>query len=1060
MEQGHPGAAQQKQYRREQESSELLQPTNQRHLQRQQRIAELRDKRLSMSSITTVNTSSSAKGSSFFTCSSPTASSSSSTSPVITVPTSPSFSLQENCPTNYRHSRRKSLSSVPSSLSEWHHLVHSNLPSNTLNPALPVPGSVAPIPAARRQQQQRTNKHKSQTSESDGPLPFPSRPNSFASSYQPAMLSRKNSQRSQQQRQLDSEAGTTLTTMSSHSNHQYEKESNAAFERICTLLTDLITDASTAVSTTDRTQSMDSSGAAVVPSIVIPCYLPIVCSESDNSDEEVEASYPKGGEPMMPLENGGIDGQESILFDEEANHPPESPRDQIRRRIDDSRKKRLARNRTGSYTADPSKRTSLFLELQNLKVESEGTQHPTAPVLGNLGIVDPEGSRYLQHPHHHLHHRHQGFGPSNSSSTLPPGIGTGSGWPSLDATVLATTLLSPATPRRSLDFDLFDSELGSPVTLTTPRRRASFPPRRSDRIQIQHAEELQWVIQRVDAELDRMVETIDGLTRDLMAVATHQNWMKALDRTLGIQNPLSLADILQRNDDGVFSQVAGAATGETAASPTSSTSPRGRLEQMEDIIGATKALLSSKEFANYYQVLERIRIMEQEEDCEEYYHKGGGVGVGSNHFGGHADIGNKQQRLSDSSFTLVNGSFRHSSSSTLSLDTRFGSYADFKDGALLTGSSRPSIEWSDCVGMTHYRNSSSHGLDPENIHPLAAAIPVHQLQHQHRGPASTFEPLSTHGVEPTGDHLPKVKLDQQKERHREQNHDNLFLQTEHPNSDHLSPDATLAISKLILACTHLFLLLFWTVTLFLGVVITDGSILDNASRQLISSAEVLQNHFTIRDDSSLAEQLRDDVDATLKHEQEQEQEQLETAVAGPAPKSSRPCSTRRRTRPSQRYHHNHHTHHHKHLHHRRLSFIFPQINSPSVFGGAGGGSIGGRFYNSPFLASSRYGVDISNKEPRAIQLGPLSVPPVSSTTTTTTTTSKRLAPVLPASLSSSYSCFSSVGLLEDSDLSISTASSSATLLDWLDSTAATSAERKEVQALLSAHNKIDTAIIN
>ncbi|KAG0289689.1 hypothetical protein BGZ96_006791 [Linnemannia gamsii] len=343
------------------------------------------------------------------------------------------------------------------------------------------------------------------------------------------MLSRKNSQRSQQQRQLESETETTSTTTSSHSNHQYEKESNAAFERICTLLTDLITDASTAVSTADRTHSMDLSGTAVVPSIVIPRYLPMVCSESDNSDEEVEASYLEGGEAMMPLEDDGFDGQASVLFDEEANLPPESPRDQIRRRIDDSRKKRLARNRTGSYTADPSKRTSLFLELQNLQLESDSTQHPTTPVLGNLVTVDPE--------------------------------------------------------------------------------------------------ELQWVIQRVDAELDRTVETIDDLTRDLMAVATHQNWMKAhLERTLGIQSPLSLADILQKNDDGVFFQVAGAAAGETGAipmSPTSSTSPRSRFEQMEDIIGATKALLSSKEFANYYQVLERVRIMEQEDDCEEDYHRGG-----------------------------------------------------------------------------------------------------------------------------------------------------------------------------------------------------------------------------------------------------------------------------------------------------------------------------------------------------------------------------------------------------------------------------------------------------
>jgi hypothetical protein len=850
----------------------------------------------------------------------------------------------------------------------------------------------------------------------------------------------------------------TLTTASSPGSNQYELESDAAFERICTLLTHLITDASTAVSTADSIHNMDSSGAVVAPSIVIPRYMPMVCKESESSDEEVEeTSYPEEGEAMIPLEDDGIDGQESIIFDEKAHHPPESPRDQIRRRIDDSRKKRMARNRAGSYTADPSKRTSLFLELQNLQVEPEGTLHPTTPALGNLGIIDLEGSRYHHHHHHHHHHPHQEFEPANSSVISSPGIGNGSGRTSLEATLLATTLLSPNTPSSSLDLELFDSELGSPVTLPTPRRRASFPPRRSDRIQIHHAEELQWVIQRVDAELDRTVETIDDLTRDLVAVATHQNWMKAhLERTLGIQSPLSLTDILQKDDDGISSQLAGATAGEEGASlmsPTSSTSPRGRLEQMEDIIGATKTLLSSKEFANYYQVLERVRIMEQEEDCEEHYGRSEGVGVRSDLFEGHIDIGNKHQRLSDSSLTLVNGSFRHSSSSTLSLDTRFGSYADFKDGALLTSSSRPSIEWSDRIGMTPYNNGSSHSVGPENIHPLAAASPVHQLQHQHQhqGLASAFEPLSTQGPESIGGRLPKAEPDKRKQRLREQHHNTFLLQKEHPNDEHLSLDAALAIDKLILACTHLSLLLFWTVTLFLGVVITDGSILDNAGRQLIYSVEILQSHFTIQDDSSLAEQLQDGIDATLKHEQDQEQEQSE---AGSVPKSSRPCSTRRRAGPSQRYrHHSHHTHHHKHLHYRRLASIFPQINAPGVFGGVGGGSVSGRFYNSPFLASSRYGVDISNKEPRAIQLGPLSVPPVSSTTTT----SKRLAPVLPASLSSSYSCSSSVGLLEDPDVSISTACSSATLLDWLDSTSATSADKKEVQVLLSAHKTIDTA---
>ncbi|KAG0229937.1 hypothetical protein BGW41_002834 [Actinomortierella wolfii] len=80
------------------------------------------------------------------------------------------------------------------------------------------------------------------------------------------------------------------------------------------------------------------------------------------------------------------------------------------------------------------------------------------------------------------------------------------------------------------------------------RRRASFPARRAGeewQLQQQHQQELEQqlqvaeleqVIQRVDSELDRTVETIDALTRDLVAVATHQNWMQAkLQKSLQFQ---------------------------------------------------------------------------------------------------------------------------------------------------------------------------------------------------------------------------------------------------------------------------------------------------------------------------------------------------------------------------------------------------------------------------------------------------------------------------------------------------------------------------------------------
>ncbi|KAF9119023.1 hypothetical protein BGW39_000667 [Mortierella sp. 14UC] len=453
------------------------------------------------------------------------------------------------------------------------------------------------------------------------------------------MLSRKNSQRSshQQQRQLDQQGTLTTTTSHSNNDNRYEKESNAAFERICSLLNHLITDASTAVSTSEN---KDPDGGSSVQ-VMIPRYLPMVCSDSENSDNDehgqAQQQQRQGAfgperesrtDSMMDDTRLDMDGRD-FLYDEAHGEIPESPRDQIRRRIDDSRRKRLARTRSGgSYMTDPSKRTSLFLELQNFQVDDlVGEQHPSTPV--------------LHHQHHHLDsgfelngrlRQQQGFAPMENG-VLSPGFGGLSTSRTLESlsTTTTTVVFPPATPNRSLDFDLFGSELGSPVNLT-PRRRASFPPRRSDRIQLQRAEELHQVIQRVDAELDRTVETIDDLTRDLVAIATHQNWMKVhLEQTLGLQSPLSLTDFIQ-TDDSTFSTatavVEEAGAGAGTASPKSPTIYRDRLEQMEDVIGVTKALLSSKEFANYYQVLERVRIMEQD-DYDDYEQDGDVFDCGS-----------------------------------------------------------------------------------------------------------------------------------------------------------------------------------------------------------------------------------------------------------------------------------------------------------------------------------------------------------------------------------------------------------------------------------------------
>ncbi|KAG0217766.1 hypothetical protein BGX33_009645 [Mortierella sp. NVP41] len=917
--------------------------------------------------------------------------------------------------------------SVSSSLSEWHQAAYKPPPSNPAPlPALvPVPTSAVPV---YRQQRNGTKHQKSRPASEVGDgttitMTFPSRPNSFASSYQPIMLSRKNSQRSSQQQQRQLLDPGTLKAHNNNNSQQYEKESNAAFERICTLLTHLITDASTAVNTAESTSSSTSkdlaaAGAAVTP-IVIPRYVPFVCSDTESSSEGEVSDTEDGGhghrhgqgeDAALTLETA-IERSECIFDEEEAAAQPfpESPRDQIRRRIDNSRKKRWTRTRSGSFVTNPSKRTSLFLELQNLHLDLEGgEQHPATLVHGVQPCIDSERGQ----------HQHQKEAETTNDGVLSPDIHA--------HRILDTRLHSPTTPSKSLDFELFDSELGSPVTLT-PRRRASFPPRRTDSIQIQRAEELQRMIQRVDAELDRTVETIDGLTKDLVAVATHQNWMKAhLERTLGLQSPLSLAGFIQQDDvPSPTMGMAAEAGAEGGAAQEGLASPRGRLEQMEGIIGATKALLSSKEFVNYYQVLERVKAMGQEDNDNYHHHRHDYDRRGDTIFGTRPDdddAGNKQQRLSGSSYTLTNDSFRHSASSTLSLETRFGSFSDFKEGGLLTSrstsSSRPSIEWSDRVLGAHYTNRSIM----EKIFPLAAP---HPLEHPHpqEEPTSLYA-LSTDGAQSAAATHQPVKQDEL------QHITEILAQSTEAEQedDELSMEATLAVNKLILTCTHLVLLLFWTLAVFFGVVITDGSVLDNAGQQLIASVEVLQSHFSIQGGDGDAH----DVDTALEQQQgkEQDQDTLTAFPGGTAPKSSRPCSTKRRPRPSQRHQ----------LHpRRRLSSLFPQIDDSGDFGGTGGGiGVKGRFYNSPFLASSRYSFD-NNKDGdynrlRVVQLG---LPRATTLTTTTATdtdhtkTNTRAHTPLLSSLSSSFS--STVGL-QDNLSSISTTSSSATLLDWLDAT--------------------------
>ncbi|KAF9181857.1 hypothetical protein BGZ51_005137 [Haplosporangium sp. Z 767] len=338
-----------------------------------------------------------------------------------------------------------------------------------------------------------------------------SRPSSVSSFH------RQQKKRSRQSmRQLE-----PMSSASAKDSSRRDEESNASFDRICSLLTHLITDASTAVSTAPN-------GSQLSPNIPVPQLSPLIQSDSESSadstsdhdddDDNIDSISPGTNRRNLfrqDMEQEQEQEQE-IDFLKRLQGPEGAPnKEELELEVEVEPTNRY---RTGlrSRHNKPTKRlSSLFAELQNTQIIqddiSQGSPHTNDASSERKSLESPERTK--------TRHRHSlSLRSTPSSHSLRPrsvSMITGTSTDGLDPTGIVLELPDP------------DRTSGSRTSIASDRSYALQEP---------HKDEQWQVTQNVDSELDRTVETIDGLTRELVAVATHQNWMQTkLQKTLEFQ---------------------------------------------------------------------------------------------------------------------------------------------------------------------------------------------------------------------------------------------------------------------------------------------------------------------------------------------------------------------------------------------------------------------------------------------------------------------------------------------------------------------------------------------
>ncbi|KAG0049948.1 hypothetical protein BGZ89_004023 [Linnemannia elongata] len=318
-----------------------------------------------------------------------------------------------------------------------------------------------------------------------------------------------------------------------------EEENNAAFDRICSLLTHLITDASTAVSTAP-------DGSQQPSNIPIPQFLPLVTSDSESSSHSGASDNDDEDEPdqdtaaVKPADSSNNDTQPQDEFIKRLQGPEGvPPLEELELEIEDPKPSIRYRKSLRSRYDQPNKRlSSLFMELSNTQKTGDNLQDELlSPKISsetkNLDSELAAKEKPVRKPRHSV----SSLSISSTRSSRPSSVYVSTNTRHVDSSDV------------QLNFD------GQPLSpKSAPRHRASTSSMRSSRSSsrsdsLPNDLEVQQVLQGVNSELDRTVETIDGLTRDLVAVATHQNWMQMkLQKTLQFQKQqVEMIDIAHSN---------------------------------------------------------------------------------------------------------------------------------------------------------------------------------------------------------------------------------------------------------------------------------------------------------------------------------------------------------------------------------------------------------------------------------------------------------------------------------------------------------------------------------
>ncbi|KAF9281492.1 hypothetical protein BGZ68_006612 [Mortierella alpina] len=638
----------------------------------------------------------------------------------------------------------------------------------------------------------------------DSEDPPSSRPSSVNSSNRRQHKKKKSRQSLRQLEPLNGDQGSG----------RQDEESNAAFERICSLLTHLITDASTAVSTAP-------DGSQKPPAIPLPQFSPLVPSDSESSADSASDDEEKISNVTDDVNNSrgsgfirensrrqSRAGEQEIDFITRLQGPEGAPSmDELELEVEVEPVR--SRYRTG-YRArqdKPTKRlSSLFLELQNTQQLQEDDTLDEEHVSNIAMSSNDRALEGSQDKAKVVRRKQLALSPPYSNE------------------------LGGASTAAALPEDSHNLPMNTPGTCSTPSQtltpRASISSLVVSHPHMQHFSdkaEMQSGM-NADSDLDRTVETIDGLTRDLVAVATHQNWMQLkLQKTLQFQKqqveriekahstreiesfpetpsceiPSTLQGHIKRSssDSGSsgqnplvdlsrsLKQVA-ISVGKVLASNTSKHKPgnQKRIEAMDNTANrhSHSRLFSGKDFSRYFQELEKIAAL------------GGKIRFGRADDSGPVnenptgELHDQDQdhldksRFSSSSFTTVtNASSRNSAASTLIFDDDFAaSYADSKQDSASPDDEKASQMSQAFTSACHSRRgSTSEAPELEDfaaqcrLLTRALVLPFVQLTHHamtSQDSALALTPRSSKFVDPSYELNSTLDIVQNLERGEEQ----------------------------------------------------------------------------------------------------------------------------------------------------------------------------------------------------------------------------------------------------------------------------------------------------